>query len=122
MSQHLERFDAAVQVLIGEGTVKQRLTAAYSEFLEDVLDLELPAGAAGALGELHAALHRVAPVGKETAVKASVQKMSASEAAWHAQTIMRLYAQLLAQPRRPGSLRLMPASAAAPPRFVVGNF
>lgn len=121
MSQLVERFEAAVQTLIGDGPVKQRLTAAYSDYLEDLQDVELPVTAKGAFSDLHAALHRVQPSGKESCVKASVQKMSANDAAWHAETILRLYAELLTQPRRAEPLKIVEASEQSPPRFLVGG-
>ena len=122
MSQLLERFEAAVHTLIGEGPVKQRLTVAYSEFLEDLQELDAPAGLSGAIEDLHAALHRVAPIGNGTCVKASVQKMSAGEASWHAETILKLYAELLTQPRRGEPLKVVAAAPhAAAPRFLVGG-
>ena len=121
MSQLVERFEAAVLILIGDGPIKQRLTVAYSDHLEDLQDLELPGTARGAFGDLHTALHRVAPIGKETCVKASVQKMSASEAAWHAETIFRLYADLVTQPRRSEPLKVVESSEQTAPRFLVGG-
>jgi hypothetical protein len=119
MAHLVQRFEAAVHALIGDGPVKQRLVQAYSGHLEDLRGLELPVNANGAFAELHAALHRVAPVGKETPVKASVQKMSASEAVWHAETIVRLYAELLSQARRPEPLKVVEALERTPPRFLV---
>jgi hypothetical protein len=119
MAHLIERFEAAVQALISDGPVKQRLVQAYCENLEDLRDLELPVNANGAFAELHAALHRVAPIGKETPVKASVQKMSAAEALWHAETILRLYAELLSQARRPEPLKVVEAAHPTPPRFLI---
>jgi hypothetical protein len=118
MSHLIERFHAAVRALLGEGPVKQRLAKAYSDHLEDLQGLELPLTDNGTFAELHAALHRVAPVGKETCVKASVQKMSSSEAQGHAETIVRLYAELVA--RRGEPLKVVEPLVKAPPRFLAG--
>jgi hypothetical protein len=107
MSLALERFQGAVRVLIGDGPVKVRLVRAYSEYLEDLLDLEVPVSGGDALHELYVALHRVAPSGTETPVRASVQKMSSGEAAWHAGTILRLYVELLSHPRRVEPLKVV---------------
>ena len=53
-------------------------------------------GACGAISrELQAALSRIAPVGNESRVRASVQKMSPDEAAGHAATIVKLYVELM---------------------------
>jgi hypothetical protein len=95
MSQIVERFSAAVQALVGDGPVKNRLSVAYSEYLEDLQQVDLPIPGGSEFGELHAALHSANPVGKIDCVTASVQKMSAGEAWWHARTIVRLYTQLM---------------------------
>ena len=92
---------------------------AYSEYVEDTLDMELPGSAGGALNELHAALHRVTPSGTETPVRASVQKMSTGEAAWHAGTILRLYVELLTQPRRVEPLKVV--ETVPLPQFLAGG-
>lgn len=129
MMHYVERFEAAIQALIADGPVKQRLTRAYSDHLEDLQDAELPVQAKGALKDLHTALHSVPPVGKQSSVKASVQKMSSGEAGWHAETIFKLYAELLTQAARPEPLKVVERAAggavrtgAAAPRFLVtGN-
>jgi len=119
MSQIVERFAAAVQALVGDGPVKNRLTTAYSAYLEDLQQVELPIAGKRDFGDLHAALHSVAPVGKVDGVTASVQKMSPREAGWHARTIVRLYAELLAmeQGAKPAESALKPAPD-EPPRFL----
>jgi hypothetical protein len=100
MSQIVERFEAAVQVLVGDGPVKNRLLTAYTDYLEDLQQVDLPIAGKIDFVELHAALHRAPPIGKIDCVKASVQKMSPVEAGWHAQTIVRLYTEVLAMERR----------------------
>ena len=119
MSPPLERFEEAVHVLVGDGPIKLRLVRAYSEYLEDMLESEIPVSAGGGLNELHAALHRVIPSGTETPVKASVQKMSTDEAAWHTGTILRLYVELLTQPRRVEPLKIV--ESVPPPQFLAGG-
>jgi hypothetical protein len=96
MSQIVERFAAAVQALVGEGPVKSRLTVAYCEYLEDLQQVDLPVPGKADFSELHAALHSAAAVGKTDRVTASIRKMSPTEAWWHARTIVRIYAELLA--------------------------
>jgi hypothetical protein len=107
MSYLAERFEAALLALIGDGPIKQRLNAAYSEHLEDLEEAELPAALRGAFSELNAALNRVAPIGKETRVKASVQKMSFREAGAHAATIVELYSELIRQGQRSKPLKVV---------------
>lgn len=96
MSQLVNRFESAVKALVGDGPVKQRLNRAYSEYLKDLQQVDLPVSGNNEFGELHVALHSVAPVGKIDEISASVRKMSASDASRHARTIVRLYTELLA--------------------------
>ncbi len=124
MSQIVERFEAAVRALVGEGPVKDRLRIAYKEQLDGLQQVDLPIAGNSDLGQLHSALHRAAPVGKSDCVNASVQKMSPAEARWHAQTIVRLYAEVLAMEhgaRVKVEATLLPAAAEPPPRFLVGR-
>jgi hypothetical protein len=106
-----QRFAAAVQALIADGPIKQRLTNACAEHLADVAEDELPPALREDFAGLRAAIDRVEPVGIESRVRASVQKMSANEAVGHAATIVKLYAELLA-----GLDRAEPLKVVAPPR------
>jgi hypothetical protein len=48
--------------------------------------------------------------------------MSGSEAARHAETILRLYTELLVQPRRAEPLKVVESAAIqSPPRYLAGN-
>src|SRR5690606_14704811 len=93
---------------------------AYAAHLGDIADEDLPPAQRELFGELHQAMTRVTPFGKETAVRASVQKMSAADAAGHAATIARLYGELAtALAERAEPLKVVAGGAkAAPPRFV----
>jgi hypothetical protein len=114
MSHLAERFASAVRVLVGDGPVKQRLCRAYSDFLDGLDDAELPPTTRAAFADLAAALNRVAPAGKETRVHATVQKMSGAEAAEHASTIAKLYAELLTQSERAEPLKVVSSSTKTP--------
>jgi hypothetical protein len=118
MSQIIERFEAAVQALVADGPVKERLARAYIEFLEDLQEVELPTGNT-AFGALHTALHRIPPVGREGWVRASVQKMSPTEAGRHARTIVGLYQQLLEAPRLAEPLKVVESGAVEAPEFLL---
>ena len=123
MSQIVERFEAAVQSLVGDGPIKNRLLTAYCENLEDLQHVDLPVPGNIDFGELHSALHRSDPVGKSDCVRVSVQKMSPTEAWWHAQTIVRLYTEVLAleqQAEQAAEASLEPV-AEEPPRFLVSH-
>jgi hypothetical protein len=117
-----ERFEAAVSTLISDGPVKQRLVRAYAEYLEDISEVDIPAQSGEVLASLHGSLHGVRPVGRETAVQASVQKMSANEAAGHAAVILSLYRDLIADDRRGEHLKIVKTAgeSEAPPSYLVG--
>ena len=95
MSPFAERFAAAVQILIADGPIKQRLAAAYSLHLAEIAEADLPPPMRRDFAELQAAVSRVSPAGYETRARASVQKMSPSEASGHAATIVKLYVELM---------------------------
>lgn len=120
MAYYAERFEAAVKLLVSEGPVKQRLTQAYSDHLESLQDQDLPVSVRNAISELHATMHRVAPMGKETCVKATVQKMSPRQASEHAEAIVRIYVKLLTQGERSESLKVVDTKVKSPPRYLVG--
>ncbi|MGD8339213.1 MAG: hypothetical protein PVH89_00445 [Gammaproteobacteria bacterium] len=120
MSQIVERFEAAVQILVGEGSIKNRLRNAYADHLQDLQQVDLPIAGMAEFGELHEALHRDAAFGSVDCIKASVQKMSHAEVEWHANTIVRLYAEVLGMERggRTEPEAIEPATDKIPPRFL----
>ncbi|HLF12378.1 MAG TPA: hypothetical protein VJA26_14310 [Gammaproteobacteria bacterium] len=120
MSHLAERFAAAVQTLVSDGPIKQRLSRAYTEHLEDLPETELPVGLRGPFNDLQAALNRLRPVGSESRVRANVQKMSAHEAGSHAGTIVKLYAELLAQGERAEPLKVV-SSGKKPPSYLTSR-
>lgn len=123
MSQIVERFESAVQALVADGPVKRRLRKAYTEYLEDLRQVDLPIAGNAEFSELHRALHNVVPVGKIDPVRASVQKMSPGEAWRHARTIVRLYREVLAMERhgRNDAEAAFAPQQEPPPRFLVHN-
>ena len=123
MSQIVERFQAAVATLVGDGPVKNRLMSAYSDYLEDLQQVDLPIAGKRDFGDLHVALHRAQAVGKIDCVRASVQKMSAEEATRYARIIVRLYVELytLEHNVRPQTEKALRVAEDPPPRFLAGN-
>ena len=113
-----DRFEAAVSVLVGEGSIKQRLAAAYSEHLDDLEVSELPVGMRPAFSTLHNALHRVTPVGREASVSATVRKMSSEEARFHAGAIVMLFAELYRGGKRAEPLKVVASRDISPPAFL----
>jgi hypothetical protein len=122
MSDLAARLERAVLILVGEGPVKQRLVAAFSECLADLEDVDWPPTLRADFQNLAAALRRVQPVGKEGPIRASIQKMSFSEAAAHAAAIARLYAQLAAPlGERAEPLKVVTSRSDAPSHYRVAN-
>jgi hypothetical protein len=114
MSPLAQRFAEAVRTLISDGPIKIRLTQAYTAHLADLADVEFPSGLRRDFSELQMALNRVAPVGTESRIRASVQKMSPNEAGSHAATIVKLYVELLSTLERAEPLKVVAAPKKAP--------
>ena len=121
MSQVKEAFRAAVGVLIADGPVKNRLSHAFEAHLEPLAELELPPGIDEPYRELAQALHRVRPIGRQSCIHATVQKMSSAEAVTHAATIVGLYCELIEQPERSGPLKVVERAVGAAPRYLTKN-
>lgn len=120
MSPLAQRFAEAVKTLISDGPVKTRLAHAFATHLADLVDVEFPAGLRRDFADLHAALNRVSPVGTESRVRASVQKMSPDEAGGHAATIVKLYVELLNTLERAEPLKVVSAPK-KPPQYLTSR-
>jgi hypothetical protein len=120
MAHLAERFAEAVRTLVSDGPIKQRLNRAFAEHLEGLDDGEFPIGLRREFNDLQSALYRVEPVGNESRVRASVQKMSPVEAGAHADTIVRLYIGLLGQTERAEPLKVV-SSPKKPPRYLTNR-
>ena len=118
MTQVKDSFRAAVEVLVGDGPIKARLSHAYEVYLEPLSETELPTQIAESYRELTGAMHVCSPVGRQNCVHATVQKMSSLEAARHAATILSLYGELLEQPDRAGPLKVVERAVGATPRYL----
>ncbi len=114
MSPLAQRFAEAIRTLIGDGPVKIRLVQAYAAHLADLVDVDFPAALRRDFADLHGALNRVAPMGSESRVRASVQKMSPDEAGSHAATIVKLYVELLSTLERAEPLKVVSTPKKAP--------
>lgn len=113
-----ERFEAAVSALVAEGSVKDRLSAAYLEHLDDLETSELPQGLRTKFDDLHTALHAVRPIGREPCIKATIRKMSRLQAGNHARTIVSIYAELVCRGERAEPLKAVSGKRKKAPRFV----
>lgn len=94
MTDHVDRFYAALTVLAGHGHVKQRLIKAFGDYLAEIHEDELPASTRKAFSALSATMHRVSPLNGEGPICASVRKMSLDEAGECAGRVVSLYGDL----------------------------
>jgi len=94
MTNHVERFHAALTVLAGHGHIKQRLIKAYEDFLVDINEDELPISMKQAFVDLRRQMYCVTPQNGEGAICASVRKMSFDEASECAASVVSLYGEI----------------------------
>ena len=96
MSNCINRFYAAVSVLAGHGRIKQRLVKAYEENLAVIEDEDLPIAVKQSFADLRHMMNRVDPVVKrEGRIRASVRKMSVTEADECAHKMIDLYRDMI---------------------------
>ncbi len=120
MTDHLDRFHAALTVLAGHGHIKQRLIKAYEDNLVEIHDDELPVAVRQSFADLRVDMHRVSPLNGEGPICASVRKMSLNEASEIAGRIVSLYGQIArARDDLQSSLPLVDGEEARVPPFLV---
>ncbi len=94
MTNHVERFHAALTVLAGHGHIKQRLIKAYEENLVAINEDELPVSMKESFADLRRQMYGVTPLNGEGPICASVRKMSFCEASECAASVVTLYGQI----------------------------
>lgn len=94
MTDHVDRFHAALTVLAGHGHIKQRLIKAFETHLAEVHEDELPVAMKQTFADLRHEMHRVSPLNGEGPVCASVRKMSLDEASECAARVVSLYGEI----------------------------
>jgi len=92
MSHFEDSFFGAVSALAGHGHVKERLVAAFESNLKQIDVNELPAAMRQSFNELKHLMTRVEPLNGEGPIRASVRKMSVSDADACAHLMVALYA------------------------------
>ena len=95
MSNHAQRFYAAVSVMAGHGNIKQRLIQAYEENLAIIDDHELPIAIRQSFADLRNMLSQVAPLNGEGRIRASVRKMSVIDADACAMKMLEIYGDII---------------------------
>lgn len=92
---HVDRFDAAVRILAGDGNVKDRLQKAFEDNLDAIPDDELPGELKDDFQALRNRMTCVEPHSGEGSICASVRKMSAKEASSCAISVVSMYGEML---------------------------
>jgi hypothetical protein len=85
------RLEAAVLALAGDGTLKDRLYAAFSDHLEDIDERELPEEIQSAFGDMTKTMHRARALPGDSVVRASVRKLSSEDAQRYSALVVRAY-------------------------------
>ena len=120
MTNHVERFHAALTVLAGHGHIKQRLIKAYEENLVEINEDELPISIKQSFADLRQQMHGVTPLNGEGPICASVRKMSFDEASECAASVVTLFGVVSrTQDDRQGTLSLNDGEEARVPPFLV---
>ena len=94
MTNHVERFHAALTVLAGHGHIKQRLIKAYEDNLVGINEDELPVALKQSFADLRRQMHAVTPLNGEGPICASVRKMSFSEASECAASVVTIFGEI----------------------------
>ncbi len=95
MSNHVDRFYAAVTAIAGHGSIKQRLISAFEEHLASIEDSELPLAVCEDFGVLRNTMTGVEPLNGEGRICATVRKMSVVEADQCARKMVDIYTSLV---------------------------
>jgi len=95
MCQISDRFFSAVRTLSGDGAIKQRLIGAYQEHLQGLPDEQVPDSIRQKFESLRQAMTAVGPTNGQSAVHASVRKMSPVDAQRYATSILLMLSELV---------------------------
>jgi hypothetical protein len=114
MDNTLDLLQRAALHLSQEGSIKDRLAAAYASYLLDVDANDLPDDVRDDFAAMCQAMHRERPLPRESVIRASVRKMSNDEAQRHAALVVRAFASLARAEVTGASLRLTARKPAVP--------
>jgi hypothetical protein len=92
METTLDLLQQAATKLSQHGSMKDRLADAYASCLIQIDASELPEAVRADFGRLCEAMTRERPLPRESAIRASVRKMSNGEAAFFAALVVRVFA------------------------------
>ena len=92
MDNLLDLLQQATVTLSQGGTIKDRLADAYAAHLIQIDSEDLPEHLRSEFDALCVAMHRERPQPRESAMRASVRKMSNEDAARHAALVVKVFA------------------------------
>jgi hypothetical protein len=111
MTRVYDRLESATLLLTRSGAIKERLNAAWRQYLMSLEPEDVPREARLQFLELCTAMQRERPLRGEDAVRATIRKMSNDEAEEHAAKIVRMFCRLTRQQEL--ELPMPPAASAA---------
>src|SRR3954465_4625344 len=94
MSRVYDRLESATLLLTGSSGIKDRLSAAWRQYLAKIEPEDVPRDVRLQFLELASAVQRERPLRGEDAVRATIRKMSNEEAERHAAFIVRLFCRM----------------------------
>lgn len=95
MYDHVDRFGAAVSVLVSHRHIKQRLIEAYEKNLRGIDEEDLPVQMKQSFADLRQWMTGVAPLNGEGSIRATVRKMSVCQTDECASLMLNLYSDMV---------------------------
>lgn len=112
MDNLFDLLQQATITLSQGGAIKDRLADAYAQYLIQIDSEDLPEPLRAEFNALCAAMRRERPQPRESAIRASVRKMSNEEAARHAAVVVKTFAGIARSAHGSSTRRVRnPASA-----------
>src|SRR5258706_16409888 len=112
------RLESAVLLLAGDGTLKDRLAAAFREHLDDIDELELPGEVQAEYAQMSRTMHLARALPGDNVVRASVRNLSSEEALRYSALIVRMHAlrlqSLIAGTKVPARIGATPRATTSP--------
>jgi hypothetical protein len=97
MSRVYDRLESATLLLARGGSIKDRLNAAWRQYLANIEADDVPREVRLQFLELSSAMQRERPMRGEDAVRATIRKMSNEDAERHSAHIVRMFCKLTRQ-------------------------
>jgi len=85
------QLEAATLGLVGDGTLKDRLCAAFCDHLDDISELDLPEEVQEEFAAMARVMHGARALPGDSVVRASIRKLSNDQAQRYAGLILRTY-------------------------------